>query len=54
MDTNLVSEALTNVTVVFTAALDMITSNPLAMVYVGLGLAGAGIALFRQLVPRSH
>lgn len=52
--TNIISDALANVSIVFNAAVDMVTTNPLALVYVGLGLAGAGIGLFRHLVPRSR
>lgn len=52
--TNIISNALSNVGIIFDSAVDMITTNPLALAYVGLGLAGAGIGLFRHLVPRSR
>ena len=47
--TSVISQALTNVTTVFTSAVDMVTSNPIALVFLGLALAGAGIALFRKV-----
>lgn len=44
-----VSGALTDVTTCFSAAVDMITSNPIAMVFIGFALAAGGIRLFRKV-----
>lgn len=46
---SLITSALADVSTVFTAALNMITSNPIAMVFIGFGLIGGGISLFRKL-----
>lgn len=45
-----VSGLLTDVTTVFTSAGSLIMANPVASVFVGLSLAGAGIALFRKVI----
>lgn len=47
---NLVTSALANVGAVFTQATSMITDNALAMVFVGISLAGAGIGLFHRVI----
>ena len=47
--TNVISSALENVSTVFTSAVDMITGNPIAMVFLGIGLVGGGVALFRRI-----
>lgn len=50
MEANLITSALSNVTTIFTAAVDMITGNSIAMVFVGIPLVGAGIGLFHRLI----
>lgn len=50
--TNLISEALENVTTVFNAGVDMVTGNAVAMVFIGISLAGAGIGMFKKLCKR--
>lgn len=47
---NLVSTALTDVGTIFTQATSMITGNALAMCFVGISLAGAGIGLFKRVI----
>ena len=49
---NLVTTAMENVSSVFTSATTMITGNPIAMVFIGFSLAGAGIGLFRKVIRR--
>lgn len=48
-DAGMISSALENVTSIFTSAVTMVTGNPIAMVFIGISLAGAGIALFRKV-----
>lgn len=48
--TNLITSALANVTTVFNEAVDMITGNAVAMVFVGITIIGAGIGLFRNVI----
>ncbi|MCM1528863.1 MAG: hypothetical protein NC093_02585 [Alistipes sp.] len=45
-----VADALTDVTTLFTSAVNMITGSPLAMAFVGIALAGAGIGLFSRVI----
>lgn len=45
-----VSGLLTEVTTIFNSAADLIMANPVAAAFVGLTLAGAGIALFRKVI----
>lgn len=45
----LISNALSDVPTVFNSAMQMIEGNEVAMVFVGLTLAGAGIGLFHRL-----
>ena len=47
-----ITSALAEVTTIFTQSTTMITGNPIAMVYVGFGLVGAGVALFGRIVHR--
>jgi hypothetical protein len=49
---NLVTSAMENVSAVFTSATGMITGNPIAMVFIGFSLAGAGVGLFRRVIRR--
>lgn len=49
-----VAQAMSDVTTVFSAATNMVTESPLAMVFIGLSIAGAGIGLFHRLVPSSN
>lgn len=51
---NLVTQALADVTAVLTSAVDMCTSNPITMVFIGISIATAGIGLFRNLVSRQY
>lgn len=51
--TNLITSALENVTTVFNSAVNMITGNALAMVFIGIGLTKAGIGLFRSVRKKS-
>lgn len=50
--TSMITSALSDVTTVFNQAVTMITGNPIAMVFVGIPLTGAGIGLFRMLTHR--
>lgn len=54
MDGTLVTNALADVTSVFSTVTTMVTDSPLAMVFIGFAIAGAGLGLFRRLVPRSR
>lgn len=47
--TSMISSALANVTTLFTTAVDMITGNEIAMVFIGIGLVGGGIGLFKRI-----
>lgn len=47
--TNMITTALENVSTVFTSAVTMITDNPIAMVFIGIGIVGGGIGLFRKV-----
>ena len=44
-----ISSCLQDVGTCFTTALNMISENPIALVFIGFGLVGGGIALFRKL-----
>lgn len=46
----MIATALSNVMTVFNQAVTMITGNEVAMVFVGIPLAGAGIGLFHRLI----
>ncbi len=50
--TNLITQALSNVTEVITTGTNIVTENPVAMVFVGLSLAGVGVAFFKRLTHR--
>lgn len=50
MEAGLITSALSNVTTVFTSAVNMITGNEIAMVFIGIPLVGAGIGLFHRLI----
>ena len=49
---SLVSSALEHVSTIFTSATTMITGNPIAMVFIGFSLVGAGVVLFRKITRR--
>ena len=49
---SLVSDALSNISTIFTQATNMITGNAIAMVFIGFALVGAGIGLFRKITRR--
>ena len=49
---NLISDALSNIPTIFNSAVTMVTGNPVAMAFVGISLAGAGIGLFRRVISR--
>lgn len=51
-DLYMIATALENVTSVFNAAVTMVTGNDVAMVFIGISLAGAGIALFRKVIHK--
>lgn len=47
--TNMITDALANVSTVFSEAVTMVTGNPVAMVFIGFGIVSGGIALFRKV-----
>lgn len=47
--TNMVTEALGYVTSIFTQAVGMISDVPVALAFIGISLAGAGIGLFGRV-----
>ena len=49
---SLVSSALEHVSTIFTSATNMITGNPIAMVFIGFSLVGSGVLLFRKITRR--
>lgn len=49
---NMITTALENVSTVFNAAVDMISGNAIAMLFVGISVVGAGIGLFRRVIKR--
>ena len=48
--TNLVTEALTNVSTIFTTAVTMVTNNAIPMAFIGIALVGGGLGLFRRTI----
>lgn len=54
MDGSLVTTAMSDVSSVFTSVTTMVTDSPLAMVFIGFAITGAGLGLFRRLVPRAR
>lgn len=48
--TNLVTQALSDVTTIFTSAVNMVTGNAVALAFIGISLAGAGLGLFRSVI----
>lgn len=48
--TNLVTQALENVTAIFSSAVNMVTGNAVALAFIGISLAGAGLSLFRIVI----
>lgn len=50
--TEAITSALADVTTIFTQATTMITGNAIAMVFIGFGLVGAGVGLFRKITHR--
>lgn len=51
--TSMITSALSNVSTIFTEAVTMITGNEIAMVFIGFGLVGGGISLFRKIRKKS-
>lgn len=47
--TSMITTALTNVSTIFNQAVTLITGNEIAMVFIGIGLVGGGIGLFRKI-----
>lgn len=47
--TNMVTQSLSYVTSIFTQAVNMISDVPVALAYIGISLAGAGIGLFGRV-----
>lgn len=50
--TNIITSALQNVSTVFNSAVDMVTGQPVAMLFIGFSIAGAGVAFFKRLIRR--
>ncbi len=50
--TEAITSALAEVTTIFTQATTMITGNAIAMVFIGFGLVGSGVGLFRKITHR--
>lgn len=53
MEGSVLTTALADVSTVFASATSMITGNPIAMVFIGMGIVGGGIGLFRKVRKRS-
>lgn len=51
---SMIETALANVSTVFNSAVTMITGNPVAMVFVGISVVGAGIGLFHRVTGRGR
>jgi hypothetical protein len=49
---NVISSAIGDVGTIFTSASNMITGNPIAMVFIGFSLVGAGVVLFRKITKK--
>lgn len=49
---NLITDALANVSSVVSTGTEIVTGNPVAMVFIGLSLAGVGIAFFKKLTRK--
>lgn len=47
---SMISSALANISTVFTQSVTMITSNEIAMFFIGIPMVGAGIGLFNRLI----
>lgn len=45
-----ISEAIADVSTLFTSATNMITSSPIAMAFVGMALVGGAIGLFGTVI----
>lgn len=45
-----VSGALSSVTDVINAVVGCVTGNPIILVFIGIGVVGAGVGLFRKLM----
>lgn len=45
-----VSGVLENVTTVITTVVSCVTSNPVIAVFIGMGVVGGGVGLFRKLM----
>lgn len=50
--TSLITSALSNVTTVFNAGVDMVTGNEIAMVFIGFSLVGTAVGFFKGLTSR--
>lgn len=48
--TNLVTSALADVSTIFTSAVTMVTGNAVALAFIGISLAGAGLGLFKRVI----
>ncbi len=49
---SLITDALANVSSVVSTGTEIVTGNPVAMVFIGLSLAGVGIAFFKKLTRK--
>ncbi len=45
-----ISNVLSGVSDVISTVVSCITSNPIILVFIGMGVVGAGVALFRKLM----
>lgn len=45
-----ISSVLEGVSTVITTVVDCVSSNPVTLVFIGMGVVGAGIGLFRKLM----
>ncbi|MCM1228209.1 MAG: hypothetical protein NC320_12475 [Clostridium sp.] len=45
-----VSSAISGVTDVINAVVSCVTGNPVILVFIGIGVVGAGVGLFRKLM----
>lgn len=46
---SVITSALADVTTIFTTAVNMITGSPIALAFIGISLAGAGVGLFKRV-----
>ncbi len=45
-----VAKALEGVSSVISTVVDTVASNPITLVFIGMGVVGAGVGLFRKLM----